>query len=124
MEKPAKGTLLIVDDEVLVLKYTSEIARREGYDVIEAESGPEALEKVRRSGVPIDLLVTDLIMPGMTGRVLADALKARYPGIGVIFISGHVRDSLSPDIGPDLHFIQKPFEPRRLSSLIKEALRK
>ncbi len=119
-----KRIVLIVDDEWSVTRSIAEIARTEGYTVIEAESGAEALEKAAGAQGKIDLLVTDLIMPGMTGRVLADFLKAVNPALKIIFMSGYIRDSLALDEGTEYEFIQKPSEPVRLVALMRTIMKK
>ena len=119
-----KGTVLVVDDEPQVLESTAEMVRSLGYHVIEAASGPEALEKSAPYECTIDLLLTDLIMPGMTGRLLADTLSARCPGLEVIFMSGFVSDSRLETVEQDLHYIQKPFDPEELGALLRGLLKK
>lgn len=120
---PYKGTVLIVDDEPQVLSLCAQVIGIMGYSVIEASSGPEALEKSAGSSSYIDLLLTDLIMPGMTGRALADTLKAWFPGLQVVFMSGHIEDSRLVT-ARGLHYIQKPFEPRKLGELVNRLVRK
>ena len=122
MEQAKKPTILLVDDEKEVRSVIAEILREEGYDVLEAASGHEALAASDAHPGKIDLLLTDLIMPGMTGRMLADMLSPRRPGIIVVFISGYVGDSRGSLTGQGIYFIQKPVTPEKLLEKISEAL--
>ncbi len=96
--------------------------RDEGYHVLEAADGHAALAASDAYPGKIDLLLTDLIMPGMTGRMLADLLTARRPGIIVGFISGHVGDSPSSQAEQAAFFIQKPVIPETIFKKIADAL--
>ena len=120
----ARKRVLVVDDEQDVLHVTSELLKPMGLDVLQAASGAEALQKAGPGDGQIDLLITDLIMPGMTGRMLADAMLARFPGLEVIFMSGYVdAKRFPPDLG-DVHFIQKPYLADDLRTLVREVLDK
>jgi two-component system, cell cycle sensor histidine kinase and response regulator CckA len=121
---PLKETLLIVDDEPSVREMAADMLRSEGYNVLEASSGPEALEVCTEHQCKIDLLLTDLIMPGMTGRMLADILTARCAGIAVLFMSGHIDGTRSEAVERSIHFIEKPPDWDRLRSLIRDLLNK
>jgi two-component system cell cycle sensor histidine kinase/response regulator CckA len=94
-----------------------------GYVVLEASSGPEALTAFVKQRGRIDLLLTDLIMPGMTGRQLADALSAQYPGLEVIFMSGYVDETRIGAVVKDLHYIQKPLDMHKLTAMINDLLK-
>ena len=120
----AKGTLLIVDDEPPVRKIVASMLRSEGYVILEASSGPEALEVCAEHECRIDLLLTDLIMPGMTGRMLADILIAKCSGLGVIFMSGYIDASRTETKEEGLHFIQKPFDKNQLKAMISDVMGK
>ncbi len=119
----SKETLLIVDDEPSIREAAADMLRSEGYNVLEASSGPEALEVCAEHQFKIDLLLTDLIMPGMTGRMLADILAARRAGLAVLFMSGHIGGTRSETMGQGLHFIQKPLDWDRLKSMIRDLLK-
>ncbi len=121
---PLKETLLIVDDESSVREIAADMLRSEGYIVLEASSGPEAVEVSAEHQCKIDLLLTDLIMPGMTGRVLADILTARCAGIAVLFMSGYIGGTRKETMEQGLHFIQKPLDRDRLKSMIRDLLKK
>ena len=118
-----KETLLIVDDELSVRELAADMLRSEGYIVLEASSGPEALEVCAEHQCRIDLLLTDLIMPGMTGRMLADILSARCAGLEVIFMSGYIDDSRTKAMVQGLNFMPKPLDWDRLKSMIRELLK-
>jgi CheY-like chemotaxis protein len=118
-----KETLLFVEDEQIVRGVGTRILRTRGYRVIEATGGDEALE-IAAAGTPIDLVVTDMVMPGMTGRQLAERLLEFYPGIRVLFVSGYAERSLgekTPDCG-NLPFLQKPYDPHTLAAKVREVL--
>ena len=122
MELPRTPTILLVDDEPTVRSVIAEMLREKGYLVLEATSGHEALAASDAHSGVIDLLLTDLIMPGMTGRMLADTLSVRRPGTVVVFISGYVGDSPSFLTEEGLHFIKKPVSPETLLAKISDAL--
>ncbi len=117
-------TILLVEDEASVRALVRRILERFGYSVLAAGSGAEALEIAGRQSKPIDLLVTDLIMPGMAGPDLAAKLTASRPEMRVLFMSGYtddavIRDGLLPEKGL---FLQKPFTPDGLARKVREAL--
>ena len=114
-------TILIVDDEPEIREAIGEMLRETAeYIVIEASSGPAALKISGQYEDRIDLLLTDLIMPGMTGRQLADILRARCPGLEVIFMSGYVDESRGAAMEKDFPYIQKPLDFDRLENMIGE----
>ncbi len=118
-----KETLLIVDDEPTVREVAADILRTEGYNVLEASSGPEALDVCTQYQCKIDLLMTDLIMPGMTGRMLADILTSRCSGLAVLFMSGYIGGTRSETVEQGTHFIEKPLDRDRLRSMIRDLLK-
>jgi two-component system cell cycle sensor histidine kinase/response regulator CckA len=120
----ARGKVLVVDDEPDILQVASTVLTSLGLDVILAASGPEALEKAGPATSEIDLLITDLIMPGMTGRLLADRMTARIPDLDVIFMSGHIDADRIPRDGETDHFIQKPFRVDDLRTMVRTLLDK
>jgi two-component system, cell cycle sensor histidine kinase and response regulator CckA len=120
---PLNETVLIVDDEPSVREIAADMLRSEGYIVLEASSGTEALEVCADRRCKIDLLLTDLIMPGMTGRMLADVLTARCAGLSVLFMSGYIDGSRRETMVQGLQFIQKPLDRDRLTSMIRELLK-
>ena len=118
------GVVLVADDEPLVRSLVVRTLEQEGYAVVAADDGATALELLERESVRPDLVVTDVIMPGRNGRQLQDALLARWPGLPVLFISGHtgeeaVLQRLVPRGAP---FLQKPFSPEILARTVAALL--
>jgi len=117
----ATETLLLVEDEEVLRKLAAEILRSNGYQVMEASSGEEALKICEGFSGTIPMLVTDMIMPGMNGRALADKLRATHPGMKVLYMSGYT-DNL-PDLKDSATgFLQKPFVPGVLVRRVRELL--
>jgi GAF domain-containing protein/ActR/RegA family two-component response regulator len=119
-----KGTVLLVEDETEVRRLARQVMETAGYTVLEAHAGNEALALCQRSGGPIDLLLTDVIMPGMSGRELADRLTTMRPTMKVLFVSGYTDDRLGRHgvLEPGVDFLAKPFSPAELLQRIHEAL--
>ena len=119
-----EGTILVVDDEEDVRGAIVGMLEEMGFQSLEASTGREALDLCARYSGTIRLLLTDLIMPGMTGRQLADTLTALRPGLSVIFMSGHIDGSRQEALEPGLQYIQKPVDWDRLQRKIQDVLRK
>ncbi|MCE9574713.1 MAG: response regulator [Deltaproteobacteria bacterium] len=120
----AHATILYVEDEDAVRRVTTRSLERWGYTVITARDGLEALALEARHGGVIDLLLTDVVMPGLGGRALADQLKARRPGIAIVFMSGYTDDEVvreGVNAGVDA-FVQKPFTLRALGDRLRAIL--
>jgi two-component system cell cycle sensor histidine kinase/response regulator CckA len=117
-------TVLVVEDEPQVLTVTREALRSHGYTVLEAEDAEVALRVARGSGRTIDLLLTDVVMPGISGGQLAERLTAERPDLRVLFMSGYTDDALSPHgvLRPGVHYLQKPFSPDVLAQKVREVL--
>jgi len=117
-------TILLVEDEPAVRDLAQRILRRKGYRVVTAPNGQEALDFVKRHSGPLDLLVTDLVMPQMDGRELAQRLAALRPGLRVLFMSGYTGDTIAQRgvLDPDVAFIEKPFGPEGLARKVREIL--
>jgi two-component system cell cycle sensor histidine kinase/response regulator CckA len=117
------GSILVVDDEPLVLKMFSTILRTRGYSVVDATSGGEALSKFDANSSEIRLLVTDIVMPHMNGIELATEVKRRAPHLKVLYVSGYALSTLASEGFPveriDV-FLQKPFTPTILASRVQE----
>jgi CheY-like chemotaxis protein len=111
--RDARGIALLVEDEPLVRASVAEMLSELGYDVVEAASATEALERLA-GGVEPALLVADHLMAGMTGSELVRAVRSRMPGIAALVISGHEVDA----IAPDLPRLTKPFRQEELAALI------
>jgi CheY-like chemotaxis protein len=95
-----------------------------GYTVVDATNGEQALRAVAAYRIAPDLLVTDVVMPGMGGRELADRLTAALPGLRVLFMSGYTDDAvLRAGLGGEaVHFLQKPFTPAGFAAAVRAAL--
>ncbi len=118
------GVVLLVEDEDPVRMFSSRALQNKGYTVLEADSGEEALRIVEERGSAPDIVVTDVMMPGMTGPALAKELEKRYPNIRVIFISGYGEGAFMDSFGVDraFHFLPKPFTLSQLAGKVKEVL--
>jgi two-component system, cell cycle sensor histidine kinase and response regulator CckA len=123
---PTRGseTVLVVEDDQAVLGLARRSLEAEGYTVLAAADGPDALRLVERHGGPIHLLVTDVVMPGMSGRELAAQIGARRIGVRVLFMSGYPGDAVvhGGALAPGSAFLQKPFGPERLARKVREVL--
>ena len=115
----------MVEDERELRDFLVEILTAHGYRVLDAGSGPEALERWSEQSEQIQLLLTDMIMPGgMTGRQLAEQLKLQDPALKVIFSSGYSPGIAGSDLAvlQDRNFIAKPYTAARLLSMIRDCL--
>lgn len=121
-----RATLLVVDDEPEVLRLEVRELEAAGYEVLAARNALEALHILDAHGGGIDLLVTDVVMPGMSGIELAAALRARDPGVGVLFMSGHLDDDTTARASLPDHatLLVKPFGPDELSQMVRASLRR
>jgi PAS domain S-box-containing protein len=117
-------TVLVVEDQAEVRKYAADVLGSYGYKVIQAESASEALRLCDREPEHMDLVVTDVVMPNMSGRELADRLARRWPDIKVLFMSGYAHDAIaSPGaLRVGVGFIQKPFSPAQLACEVRGML--
>jgi len=116
--------VLLVEDQVLVCRIASRVLQKSGYTVLTANTGAEALEVVEQHPGEIDLLFTDIVMPGMTGWSLADEVKSRYPETKTLYTSGYASDATTPDgrLDASAHFLAKPYTPTQLRQKVREAL--
>jgi CheY-like chemotaxis protein len=117
-------TVLVVDDEPEVLDLASEILNRVGYTVLSAADGAGALEVARLHEGEIHLLVTDMVMPGLPGRELAERLRALRTALPVLFMSGYVQDAAARTAlaGEHSAFVAKPFTPELFTDRVRELL--
>jgi CheY-like chemotaxis protein len=116
-------TVLVVEDSPQLRELMEEVLQVRGYRVLDAENGDAALEVARRHDGPIHLLLTDVIMPGMNGRQLADRLTAVRPDMKVLFASGYTADVLVQyGVEGGVHYLQKPFTPDALTRKVREIL--
>lgn len=114
--------VLLVDDEDMLRRATARMLRRRGYTVTEAESGESALEKFKLEP-SVDVLVTDVLMPGMNGPTLVDAIRAERRDLPVIFVSGYSSHAgVRNDVWEGARYLPKPFTQDELEATIAEAL--
>src|ERR1700726_3913805 len=126
-KKPRVGTetILVLEDDISVRHISVRLLRGLGYQVIEAANGDDAQRLLSENGGrKVDLLLTDLVMPQMSGRRFADSLRAAHPNIKVLFISGYLEESLQPSdrCEPGTFFLAKPFDAEQLAAKVREAL--
>ena len=116
-------TILLVEDDEAVRKFTKAILEKEGYLVIEAAEGEEALSKASTC-MDVALLVTDMVMPRMSGRELARKLKEMCPVVNVLFVSGYTENAIVHNgvLDAGLDFLQKPFSSREFLAKVREIL--
>jgi PAS domain S-box-containing protein len=117
-------TILLVEDEDGVRALVKQVLSRQGYTVIETRHGPEALAESERHSGPIPLLLTDVVLPQMSGRELAERLKVLRPDIRVLYMSGYTDDAILRHgvIGQETAFLQKPFTTASLTRKVREVL--
>ena len=120
------ATILLVEDEAPVRLFSSSALKNKGYSVVEAQSGPEALEIMRKRGEEIDVIITDVMMPGMNGPSLISEIQKNYPKIKVVFISGYAEEAFSDAYGveeeKDFNFLSKPFTLQQLASKVRDVI--
>ncbi len=119
----AHRVVLVVEDQPEVRHFAATVLRSAGYQVLEAASGEQALALCGAHGGKVDAVLTDIVMPGMSGRDLAALLAARHPGVKIVFMSGHAGD---PDVRRSLiesgdAFLVKPFSPAELVAKLRQA---
>ncbi|MEV6599920.1 PAS domain S-box protein [Actinoplanes sp. NPDC051346] len=119
------ATVLVVEDEDALRDVTERILRRGGYTVLTAANGHEALRICTDHDGPIDVLLTDVIMPGMLGKDIAEAVSAARPGTRVVFMSGYAQPVLTTHgtLAADVHLLEKPFTGAELMQALHEQLR-
>ncbi|HWZ96800.1 MAG TPA: ATP-binding protein [Candidatus Dormibacteraeota bacterium] len=128
VELPEKAsgneTILIVEDDPEVRALASEVLSTSGYSVLTASCPQDALQLSHQHKGPLHLLVTDLVMPGMSGHDMATKLRESWPGIPILFMSGYTDPEIvqAPTFDSSSYFLQKPFTPATLTHLIREIL--
>jgi signal transduction histidine kinase len=118
------GSILVVEDDDDVRAYTVEILRELGYRVLEAHDGPSALRLIERQDRQIDLMFTDMVMPGMSGRELANRARAFQPELKIIYTSGYTRNAIvhGGRLDAGVEVVAKPFTYRALAQKIADVL--
>jgi len=116
--------ILVVEDDRLVLRNTVRTLRARGYQVLAATGASEALEIFKEAKDSLHLVLTDVVMPGMNGKQLADDLRKQKPAISIIFMSGYAEDLIAQRgvIPAGIDFIEKPFTARTLLNRIRVVL--
>ena len=117
-------TVLVVEDEDAVRRIVKIVLESTGYRVIEARNGPEALEAARRHAGGIHIVVTDVVMPGMSGRELVEQLAKDHSGVRILYMSGYTDDAVMRHgiVESGVAFLQKPFSPLALARKVREVL--
>jgi PAS domain S-box-containing protein len=118
------GTILVVDDEAALLEVTRRILTRNGYTVVTASSGAQAIEIAASHVGPIDLVLTDVIMPTMQGPTVANEVRKLRPGVRVLFMSGHAPPVLEAEavLGTEFLLVEKPFDQATLLENVRKVL--
>lgn len=115
--------ILLVEDEDAVRTFSQRALANKGYEVMAAESGDVAWAMFENGDVPrLDLMVTDVVMPGMDGPSLVEKVREKHPDLKVIFMSGYTEDKLAGHQGEHIHFLPKPFTLKQLAAKVKDVL--
>ena len=119
-----RQTILLVEDEEMVRGLMCEVLEREGYEVLSCAHPKEGIEMSRRHGARFDLLLTDVVMPGMNGKELSERLRELRPNLKVLFISGYTADVIAHRgvLDRGVAFLHKPFSPEELAQKVRDAL--
>jgi two-component system, NarL family, sensor histidine kinase EvgS len=117
-------TILLVEDEAPILRLGKRVLEDLGYQVLDAIAPDAALEIARTYAGTIDLLITDVVMPGMNGRQLARAVRDSYPAIKVLYMSGYTANAIAHHgvLDEGVHFMQKPFSKTDMAGKVRQAL--
>ena len=118
------GRVLLVEDEDAVRSFAIEALKRQGYEVLEATTGAEALEIMEEMDKPVDLVISDVIMPEMDGPSMYKVMRETNPDLKIVFMSGYPDDAFKNSLDPDTKFafLQKPFSLAQLAAKVKEEL--
>jgi len=118
------GVIMLIEDEDAVRMFATRALKNKGYTVVEARSGDHALEVLKTYTGKIDLIVSDVMMPGMDGPTAMREIKKQLPSIKAIFISGYSEDKLRENFesGEEVHFLPKPFSLKQLAEKVKDVL--
>jgi len=119
-----KGTILLVEDETPVRMFAARALRNKGYTILEADCGETAIEIMEKQGSEVDVIVTDVIMPGINGPAMIEEVAPKFPRLKVIFISGYAEDVFVKSYGSErqFNFLPKPFTLKQLASKVKEVI--
>ncbi len=119
-----QGVILLVEDEDAVRLFGARALRNKGYEVLEATDGETALDVIANADKKIDLIISDVVMPGMDGHTLVNLARQELDGVKTILMSGYSEDVFrnGPDMDPEIAFLGKPFTLRGLAAKVKEVL--
>src|SRR5687767_2552370 len=120
---PGSHTILLVDDEQAVRAIVVKILKRANYNVLEAESGDAALRIAESHSGKIDLLLSDMYMPGLRGPEVAQKLAPKCPGIRVLFMSGYADQDSRSGVPEGANFLNKPFSGKELVTAVEGVLK-
>ena len=123
MDETHPVTILLVDDEQAVRAIVVKILRRAKYDVIEAESGEAALRMAQAHPGKIDVVITDMYMPGLRGPEVVQALAPIRPGLRALFMSGYADQDSRTSVPSGANFLNKPFSGQELTVAVEAALK-
>lgn len=116
-------TILLVEDEAAVRNLAARVLGNQGYTILQAINGVEALSLIKtQNSHRIDLLITDMVMPKMGGKMLVDQLRKTHPRLKILFISGYTDQAIARHLEADTAFLQKPFSPYSLANKVREVL--
>lgn len=118
------STILIIEDEIAVRAIARRVLEREGFEVLEAGSAPDALRVAGEVAGRIALILSDVVLPGMTGTDLCIALRGVQPQVPILFMSGYAEEDVQERVGTmdAAGFVAKPFTPRSLAEAVRNAL--
>jgi two-component system cell cycle sensor histidine kinase/response regulator CckA len=122
--EPGRGTILVVEDESTILHLVKRMLEKNGYRVLQATASAEAIDLVRAHPRGVDLLLTDVVMPEMNGRELANRIRQLNPAIRCLYMSGYTGDFIDAHglLEQSVHFIRKPFSRQDLLAKVREAM--
>ncbi|MEK7801939.1 MAG: ATP-binding protein, partial [Pseudomonadota bacterium] len=124
LERDLTGSarILLVEDEDAVRTFSTRALTNKGYEVLTAENGESGLIVFNEQVKPVDLLITDVMMPGVDGPTLAKEIRVKQPDLKIIFISGYTEERLKDTLGEGIFFLPKPFTLKQLAAKVKEVL--
>lgn len=121
-QQPEKGTILLVDDEQAVRSVVLRILKRANYKVLEAENGEAALKLADEHEGRIDLVITDMFMPGLRGPEVVQRLAPKRPGLRALFMSGYADQDARTGVPAGANFLNKPFSAQELAAAVEAVL--
>jgi DNA-binding NtrC family response regulator len=125
MDSAPKGKVLLVEDDDQVRSFIRMLLTTNGYEVLEASNGAEGLEIAERQAVELDLLLSDMLLPELSGYDLAQKVQELRPGVKILFMTGYVEGEIVQRSMSELGatFLDKPFQPATLLTRVEEAIK-